>query len=50
MILFHSNYSDSDQWVMYMHVILHFSQCHNGWLQTTCLFTCGSTMVSWRYM
>ena len=27
-----------------------FSQCHNGWSQTRCLFTCGSTMVSWRYI
>jgi len=27
-----------------------FSQCHNGWSQTRCLFTCGSTMVLWRYM
>ena len=27
-----------------------FSQCHNGWSQTRCLFTCCSTMVSWRYM
>jgi len=26
-----------------------FSQCHNGWSQTRCLFTCGSTMVSWWY-
>jgi len=27
-----------------------FLQCHNGWSHTRCLFTCGSTMVSWRYM
>ena len=27
-----------------------FSQCHNGLSQTRCLFTCGSIMVSWRYM
>jgi len=27
-----------------------FSQCHNGWSQTRCLFTYGITMVSWRYM
>jgi len=27
-----------------------FLQCHNGWSQTRCLFICGSTMVSWRYM
>ena len=27
-----------------------FSQCHNGWSQTRCLFTCGSITVSWSYM
>ena len=44
MSLFHPNDSDSNEWVMYMHVILHILTM-SQWL-----FTCGSTLVSWRYM
>ena len=27
-----------------------FSQCHNDWSQIRYLFTCGSKMISWRYV
>ena len=48
MSLFHPNDSDSDQWVMDMHVILHILTM-SQWLITNKMFV-HSTMVSWRYM
>jgi len=50
MNLFHPNDSDLDQWVMYMHVILHILTMSQWLITTRCLFTCGSIMVSWWYM
>jgi len=50
MSLFHPNDSDLDQWVMYMHIILYILTMSQWLITTRCLFTCGSTMVSWRYM
>ena len=48
MRLFHPNDSESD--LMGYVYACYFTYSHNGWSQTRCLFTCGSTMVSWWYM